>query len=209
MANARVLISNRIGSDGSTGVGSQSQIIDLNSKNFMTWENFIFEQAYLQRQMFHARTGTNLTFRKCMFLATGQQQTDFFAVTHAPGVTRNILFTQCFAAGLAYQSFWNDNLNNAGLGAHMTYNFTIDRCFGVGANLSNPSNYGFGYQGVYVVNSYNCYLHLYRLWYRWCRYMLNRRRSRKKPIFYFYRKMIHFQSIRYRVLDIGIGFEFV
>ena len=29
MANARVLISNRIGSDGSTGVGSQSQIIDL------------------------------------------------------------------------------------------------------------------------------------------------------------------------------------
>jgi hypothetical protein len=160
MTAARVLISNRIGSDGSTGVGSQSQIIDLNSKNFMTWENFIFEQASLQRQMFHARTGTNLTFRKCMFLATGQQQTDFFTVTHAPGVTRNILFTQCFAAGLAYQSFWNDNLTNAGLGAHMTYNFTIDRCFGVGANLSNPSNYGFGYQGVYVVNSYNCYLTL-------------------------------------------------
>ena len=158
MTAGRVFISSRVGSDSGTGYGTQSQMIDLNSKNFMTWENIIFEQASLQRQIFHARTGTNLTFRKCIFLATGQQQIDIFNVTHAPGVTRNILFTQCFVSGMGLQSFWTDNLTNAGLGAHMTYNFTIDRCFGVGVTLSNPSNYGFGYQGVYVVNSHNCYL---------------------------------------------------
>jgi hypothetical protein len=158
----RILISSRVGSDSSTGYGSQSQIIDLNSKNFMTWENIIFEQASLQRQIFHARTGTNLTFRKCIFLATGQQQIDAFLVTHAPGVTRNILFTQCFASGMGFQGFWTDSMTTS-LGAHTTYNFTIDRCFGISASLNNSSNFAFGYQGVYVVNSHNCYMNLQNL----------------------------------------------
>ena len=154
MIAGRILISSRVGSDGSTGYGTQSPMIDLNSKNFMTWENIIFEQACLQRQVFHARTGTNLTFRKCIFLATGQQQIDAFTVTYAPGVTRNILFTQCFAAGQGLQGCWTDSVNTS-LGAHTTYNLTIDRCFGFLVNISNGSNFTFGFQGLYVVNSHS------------------------------------------------------
>ena len=55
MTAGRSLISSRIGSDGSTGYASQSQIIDLNSKNFMTWENIIFEQASLHEILDVAR----------------------------------------------------------------------------------------------------------------------------------------------------------
>jgi len=159
---ARILITSRIGSDSGTGVGSQSQMIDLNFKNFMTWENIIFEQAYLQRQIFHARTGTNLTFRKCIFLATGQQQIDFFVVTHAPGVTRNILFTQCFAGGLGYQSLWSDSMTTS-LGANWTYNLTLDRCYNASVGVINGSNFAFGCQGVYAVNCQACYINVQNL----------------------------------------------
>lgn len=148
----RVLISSRVGSDNSTGTGSQSQMIDLNSRNFMTWENIIFEQAIIQRQIFHARTGTNLTFRKCIFLATGQQQIDIFANTNASGVTRNILLTQCLAAGQGLQGGWTDSMVT-GLGTHTTYNLTVDRCFNIPVNLTNGSNFSFGFQGLYIVNS--------------------------------------------------------
>jgi hypothetical protein len=150
---ARILISSRLGSDTGTGVSVLNPIIDLNSKNFMTWEDIVFEQAYLQRPLFHARTSTNLTFRRCIFLATGQQQIDFFAVTYAPSVTRNILFTQCAAFGLGYQSFWSDS-QTVTPAANYTYNMTIDRCWNVGCVMSNASNHTFGAQGIYFVNSY-------------------------------------------------------
>ena len=154
MTAARVLISSRVGSDAGTGVGAQTPMIDLNFKNFMTWENIIFEQAYLQRPVFHARTGTNLTFRKCIFLSTGQQQIDVFSVTHAPSVTRNILFTQCFNAGRGVQSVWNDNQTTLPA-ANYTYNMTVDRCYGMAIYVTNTSNLFTGPQGIYFVNNYN------------------------------------------------------
>ncbi len=154
MSAARILISNRLGSDTGTATGTQSQMIDLNSKNFMTWEDIVIEIAYLQRQAFHARTSTNLTFRRCVFLATGQQQQDIFVVTHAPSVTRNILFTQCVAGGLGLQGFWGDN-QNVVPAANYTYNMTLDRCFNLSFTVANSSNYTFGPQGLYVVNCYS------------------------------------------------------
>ena len=151
---ARVLITSRVGSDGGTGVGSQQPMIDLNFKNFMTWENMIFEQAYLQRNIFNARTGTNLTFRKCIFLATGQQQIDIFAVTHS-GTTRNILFTQCMCSGRGLQAFWLEQQTVA-LAANYLYNMTLDRCYNLYVYVNNSSNFTFGPQGFYMVNCYNC-----------------------------------------------------
>lgn len=154
MSAARILISSRLGSDTSTGVSVLNPVIDLNSKNFMTWEDIVFEQAYLQRVLFHARTSTNLTFRRCIFLQTGQQQIDVFAVTHAPSVTRNILFSQCATYGLGGQGFWSDNQNVAPA-ANYTYNMTLDRCWNCNITVGNSSNYTFGPQGVYAVNSYS------------------------------------------------------
>jgi len=152
----RILISNRLGSDTGTATGTQSQMIDLNSKNFMTWEDIVIEIAYLQRQAFHARTSTNLTFRRCVFMTTGQQQQDIFIVTHAPSVTRNILFTQCTVLGLGGQGFWADTQTVAPA-ANYTYNITVDRCWGCNFTIANSSNHTFGPQGFYMVNSYSSY----------------------------------------------------
>lgn len=156
MSAARILISSRLGSDTGTGVSILNPIIDLNSKNFMTWEDIVFEQAYLQRSIFHARTSTNLTFRRCFFLATGQQQIDIFTVTHAPSVTRNILFTQCATIGFGNQGTWTDN-QSAGPVANYAYNMTVDRCLNLSINVFNGSNFAFGPQGFYMVNSYGAF----------------------------------------------------
>jgi hypothetical protein len=148
----RIIITNRLGSDTSASIAVLNPIIDLNSKNFMTWENLVFEAAYLQRPIFNARVSTNLTFRKCIFWVSGQQQIDVFVVTHAGPVTRNILFTQCMSAGYGAQSFWSDFQNVVPV-ANYTYNITVDRCLNIGVSVNNGSNHTFGPQGIYIVNS--------------------------------------------------------
>lgn len=160
MTAARVLITSRLGSDSGTGVGTQNPIIDLNSKNFMTWENMIVENAFLQRSTFHARTSTNLTFRKIIFLATGQQQQNAFDITPTFGLTRNVLFTQCFQLGYGFQAGWSDGNLGSSTGANFTYNATFDRCYGMYITVQNGSNSAFGPQGVYIVNCYNVVLTL-------------------------------------------------
>jgi hypothetical protein len=151
----RILITSRNTND----IGSSNAInpvIDLNSRSFMTWENFIFEQASLQRAIFHARTGTDLSFIKCIFVLGGQQQIRAFDVTYAPMVTRNILFSRCGVFGFGGESFWTDQQTGT-VTANYTYNFTIDRCWGLSATISNPSNMTYGPQGIYMVNSYGAY----------------------------------------------------
>jgi len=160
MTAARVLISNRVGSDNGGGGGIQNPIIDLNSKNFMTWENIIVEQATLQRANFHVRTSTNLTFRKMIFLGTGQQQQTIFDVTGVFGLTRNVLFTQCIQLGYGVQTGWSDGNLGSATGPNYTYNLTVDRCYGMYITVQNGSNSTFGPRGIYIVNCYNVSLNL-------------------------------------------------